>query len=185
MAARYDCNYQGISVGWADTYYNGLSCQYMDTTGVAPGRYTLRVTVNPDRVFPELTYDNNTAEAPVEILPLSGAATDACVGTVTGVNRECGWRRVASYSCMPGAPVSAGCGQECGLGKTDGDPMLRVCDGETACAWPGLGNDDDCTPSPDVHGARVNFLCPPSGRFTVLTGPASTDQPASCDVEIR
>jgi hypothetical protein len=185
MDAKYDCNNQGISIGWVDSYYNGLSCQYMDTSGVPPGHYTLRVTVNPDRVFPELRYDNNVAEVAVDIPAPGGAVTDACLGEVQGVNRECGWRNLQSASCTPGARVSVGCGAECGLGTAQNDPMLRVCPGEVACAWPGLGSNDDCTPSMDVHGARVNFQCPPSGRFTVLTGSAASDTPASCNVEIR
>jgi hypothetical protein len=185
MAARYDCNYQGISVGWADSYYNGLSCQYLDLTSVPPGHYTLRVTVNPDHTFPELSYDNNSAEVPVDIPAAEGPSTQACLGTVIGVNRECGWHAAMSGTCRPGAPVSAGCGAECGLGTAQGDPMLRVCDGDGPCPWPGLGNSDDCTPSPDVHGARVNFLCPPSGRFTVLSGPSASGDTAVCDVEVR
>jgi hypothetical protein len=78
MQPRYTCDFQGISVGWADTYANGLTCQYIDLTGLAPGRYTLRVTVNPDRVFPELTYDNNVAEAVVDI-PVAHRARHAAV----------------------------------------------------------------------------------------------------------
>jgi hypothetical protein len=185
MNPQYDCNNQGISMGWADSYYNGLSCQYMDTSGVPAGRYTLRVTVNPDRIFPELSYDNNTAEVAVDIPALTGAPTEPCLGSVIGVNRECGWRKVSSNSCTPGARVSVGCGAECGLGKAEGDPMLRVCAGEDPCSWPGLGNNDDCTPSAEVHGARVNFSCPASGRFTVLSGPSTSNDDAACDVEIR
>jgi hypothetical protein len=185
MMPRYTCDNQGISVGWADTYANGLTCQYIDLTGLPPGRYTLRVTVNPDRVFPELTYDNNTAETPVDVPAPVTRPTQRCVGTVNGVQRECGWNLIGSSACTPGARVSVGCGAECGLGRTDGDPMLRVCDGDEPCAWPGLGNNDDCTPSMDVLGARVNFLCPPSGRYTVMTGPADSSQTASCDLEVR
>jgi hypothetical protein len=182
---RYDCNYQGISVGWADTYYNGLSCQYMDLTGVPAGHYTLRVTVNPDRIFPELSYDNNVAEAPVDLQPLTGDPTQPCLGSVAGVNRECGWRSAVTAACTPGLRASAGCGLECGLGTAQGDPMIRVCPGDVPCPWPGLGNNDDCTPGGNVHGARVTFTCPASGTFTVLTGPAVSDETAGCDVELR
>jgi hypothetical protein len=182
---KYDCDYQGIQVGWADTYYNGLTCQFMDVTGVPPGTYKLRVTVNPDHVFPELTYDNNMVETTVEIPAMQGGPTDPCVGMVPGLNRECGWRKTGSYSCTPGARVSVGCGAECGLGTANGDPQLRVCPGEAACPWPGLGGNDDCTTSMDVHGARVTVLCPSGGRITVLAGPAYSGDPASCNVEVR
>jgi hypothetical protein len=51
----YTCNEQGISVGWADRYSYTLSGQWIDITGLAPGDYILRVTVNrPDGPgFPE------------------------------------------------------------------------------------------------------------------------------------
>jgi hypothetical protein len=182
---KYDCDNQGIQVGWADTYYNGLTCQFMDVTAVPPGDYTLRVTVNPEHVFPELTYDNNIVEVPVTIPAVTGGPTDACVGMVPGLNRECGWKKAGSFSCTPGARVSAGCGAECGLGTASGDPEIRVCPGETACPWPGLGGNDDCTTSEDVHGSKVTVLCPSSGRITVLTGPAFTGDPVGCNVEVR
>lgn len=182
---KYDCDYQGIQVGWADTYYNGLTCQFMDVTGVPPGQYTLRVTVNPDHVFPELTYDNNVAEVPVVLSPPVASPTDTCMGVVGGLNRECGWRRAGSYSCTPGARVNVGCGSECGIGSASGDPQIRVCPGDTPCAWPGLGGNDDCTPSDEVFGSRVTVLCPAGGRITVLTGPAMTGDAATCNVEVR
>jgi len=185
MEPKYDCDNQGIQVGWADTYYNGLACQFMDVTSVPPGSYTLRVTVNPDHIFPELSYDNNVAELPVVIPPKPGSPTDPCLGTVPGLNRECGWRKSGSFSCTPGARVNVGCGSECGLGTASGDPQIRVCPGEEACPWPGLGGNDDCTTSADVHGARVTVLCPASGRITVLAGPVMTGDPVSCNVEVR
>jgi hypothetical protein len=58
-SSGYNCNYQGITAGWQDVYDKSLACQYVDITGVAPGRYLLEVTVNPLQVFAETTYDNN------------------------------------------------------------------------------------------------------------------------------
>jgi hypothetical protein len=182
---KYDCDYQGIQVGWADTYYNGLVCQFMDVTSVQPGTYRLRVTVNPDHVFPELSYDNNSVELPVSVPATPASPTDTCLGTVPGLNRECGWRMAGSYPCTPGARVSAGCGRECGLGTSSGDPQIRVCPGEGPCPWPGLGGNDDCTPSDESLGSRVTVLCPASGRITVLTGPAYTGDAATCNVEVQ
>jgi hypothetical protein len=182
---KYDCDNQGIQVGWADTYYNGLACQFMDVTGVAPGTYTLRVTVNPEHIFPELTYDNNVVEAPVTIPASTGGPTDACVGMVPGLNRECGWTKAGTFPCTAGARVSVGCGAECGLGTASGDPQIRVCPGDTACPWPGLGGNDDCTTSQDVHGSRVTVLCPSIGRITVLSGPAYSGDAVGCNVEVR
>lgn len=61
----YTCANQGISAGWADSYPYYLPCQWIDITDVAPGSYTLRVRVNPDRVFEEEDHDNNTLDISV------------------------------------------------------------------------------------------------------------------------
>jgi len=42
-------------------------CQWLDITDVAPGAYSLRVTINPDRVLTESNYDNNETTVPVTI----------------------------------------------------------------------------------------------------------------------
>jgi hypothetical protein len=55
----YNCNNQGMSVGWADVYARSLPCQWIDVTGVAPGTYTLRVRVNPDGKLPDDDPSNN------------------------------------------------------------------------------------------------------------------------------
>jgi len=71
--AKYTCSYQGISVGWADTYSSYLDCQRLDITNVPPSdqilsaTYSLRITINPERLLNELRYDNNTALIPVTI----------------------------------------------------------------------------------------------------------------------
>ena len=62
---RYSCTNQGITAGWADSYPAFLPCQWIDITGVTPGAYTLRITVNPMRVFEEADYTNNVLELPV------------------------------------------------------------------------------------------------------------------------
>jgi hypothetical protein len=63
----YTCSFQGISAGWADTYGRVLDCQWLDITGVPPGNYLLRVTVNPLQQLPESDYSNNIAIVPVTI----------------------------------------------------------------------------------------------------------------------
>ena len=52
-SAKYTCNNQGIQAGWYDFYWGALTCQWIDITGVAPGTYTLEVTMNP--FHPQLT----------------------------------------------------------------------------------------------------------------------------------
>lgn len=63
----YVCNNQGITAGWQDVYPSYLDCQWIDITNIPKGNYTLRVTVNPDRVFTEANYSNNSATAAVTI----------------------------------------------------------------------------------------------------------------------
>lgn len=68
---QYSCSYQGITSGWADVYDSDLECQYLDITGVPPGSYTLRLTVNPDGIFQESDTTDNTANVPIAIPPES------------------------------------------------------------------------------------------------------------------
>ena len=65
--SKYDCQDQGVSVGWADTYGSGLDCQWIDITDVAPGDYTLEVEANPARLIAEKDYANNIARVHVTI----------------------------------------------------------------------------------------------------------------------
>ncbi len=58
---------QGISVGWADEYKSKLDGQWIDVTGVPAGDYVLDVETNPDRLFQEVRYDNNSASRPVTV----------------------------------------------------------------------------------------------------------------------
>lgn len=81
--------YQGISTGWADTYFKWLGGQYFllddPANPVPPGDYLIRITVNPSfecgpqdagrprdpngrcRMFSEADYGNNVAEVRITI----------------------------------------------------------------------------------------------------------------------
>jgi hypothetical protein len=65
----YNCDNQGLAPGWEDIYGASLDCQWLDVTGVPPGDYQLRVTVNPGQLFIESDYTNNTVVVPVSIDP--------------------------------------------------------------------------------------------------------------------
>ncbi len=65
--SKYNCGMQGMQSGWSDIYDSGLAGQWIDVTGIAPGNYTLEVTINPDHVLDEDDYSNNTVSVPVEI----------------------------------------------------------------------------------------------------------------------
>lgn len=61
------CDFQGISVGWADEYGTFLDGQYIDITGVAAGTYVLEEEVNAHRLYEEADYSNNRASVTVTI----------------------------------------------------------------------------------------------------------------------
>lgn len=66
--ARYTCDNQGLSYGWQDIYSWQLDGQWIEIDGLPlPGDYLLRMTVNPDRVWPESNYGNNTSEMVVHL----------------------------------------------------------------------------------------------------------------------
>jgi len=59
---------QGISVGWADSYFFAqLDGQWIDVTDVARGDYILEAEVNPERLFAEANYGDNASAVPVRI----------------------------------------------------------------------------------------------------------------------
>lgn len=59
---------QGISVGWADSYFfTQLDGQWIDVTDVAPGDYILEAEVNPERLFTETSYRDNASAVPVVV----------------------------------------------------------------------------------------------------------------------
>jgi hypothetical protein len=58
-------------VGWSDIYEHTLLCQWLDITGIPPGNYNLRVSINGNPgqspKFTESNYHNNSATATVTI----------------------------------------------------------------------------------------------------------------------
>jgi hypothetical protein len=52
------CQFQGISVGWADEYHDDLDGQWIDVTGLPAGDYVLEAEVNPEHFFEEEDYGN-------------------------------------------------------------------------------------------------------------------------------
>jgi hypothetical protein len=66
-AIPYDCNNQGLHVGFEDDYPNGVDCQWVDVTDVPPGPYILSVVVNALHYLPESNYANNEVRAQVTI----------------------------------------------------------------------------------------------------------------------
>lgn len=71
-ASPYNTSVYGIARGWSDVYAKGIPCQWIDVTGLPPGSYRLRTTVNPTGLYPESNYANNTTVRNVGVLPLAG-----------------------------------------------------------------------------------------------------------------
>lgn len=65
-----DCNgsLQGMSRGWADRYGYQLAGQEIDTTGLPPGHYVLRITVNPARNLYETDWTDNVSEVTISLV---------------------------------------------------------------------------------------------------------------------
>jgi len=64
VTKKYSCKGfgdQGITVGCADDYLHDIDCQWIDITDVKPGRYVLKVNINPNYSVAELEYNNNAA----------------------------------------------------------------------------------------------------------------------------
>jgi hypothetical protein len=171
---RYDCDDQGISRGWGDNYYAGLDCQFVDVTDVAPGEYTLHISINGEHVIPEVSYADNVADVPVTI-PAVGSVDPLapCVASYDGT-RDCGWTGLPASSCTPGSEVEVGCGSACGLGTCEGDPIMRVCPGDTPCdSRDALAfTDDGC--DDESYCPMTAFTCPDGGRYNVLLAPYAT-----------
>jgi hypothetical protein len=79
-----------------------------------------------------------------------------------------------------------GCGTGCGLGScgTGDDAILRVCDGETSCSSRNqlAYGDDGCGSG---YCPLTSFVCPTSGRYTVMTAPYLVGDSYSCTPAAR
>src|SRR5262245_15924247 len=160
--AKFGCNNQGLSVGCADTYGSGLGCQYLDVTGVAPGNYTLRVTLDPFGRIPELNESNNVVTVPVTI-PGSGggggtgaACTSPAVipaaggvfpGTTSGsstTSGSCGNSGGAPEKVFSWTPSASGTAtiQTCGSSGTNFDTVVYMRSGNCQTGGQVACNDD-------------------------------------------
>lgn len=63
---------QGIKVGWADQYVPLLACQFVQMTDVPEGDYVLEDHVNPEHLFPESDFTNNSSAVRFHFKPKQG-----------------------------------------------------------------------------------------------------------------
>jgi hypothetical protein len=66
-SALYTCNNQGIQRGWGDLYDHTLDGQWIDTTGLPDGNYTMELEANPLGIIQEANYGNNLTTVPISI----------------------------------------------------------------------------------------------------------------------
>lgn len=164
--SRFSCEFLGLPKDSFETYDKSAVCQWLDITGVPPGDYTLRLSVNPGRLLPERSYENNTLDLPVrlpsvDLLAPCPGAMNRLVFSVTS-QRDCGWSAQPAVSCTPGTSIDFGC-TEC-----SGDAVLRVCEGTAPCTA------DQALPSTDLligNGCpAARFTCPLSGTYNWMAG---------------
>ncbi len=184
--AQYQCGYQGISRGWQDTYHSRLDCQWIDVTDLMPGQYDLAVQINPDRIIPEKSFDNNDAVARVTVPPYDIGQDCPAEGTRGDFRRACGWEVREVGECQQGHVVEIGCGG-CGFGRMcDGDPMMRICEGNMTQCLPSSAiaqRDNGCEEGNLCP--HVEFACPESGVFTIWTAGKELGEPFGCPYEVR
>jgi hypothetical protein len=64
---------QGLSVGWADVYPAFLAAQWLDVSGLSPGRYCLVQRVDPGDRIAEADEGNNVDRTPIRLRHASAA----------------------------------------------------------------------------------------------------------------
>ena len=147
---QYGCSNMGITAGCGDIYSSGLSCQWIDVTGVADGQYRLVVRVNwdydPDALgHYETNIENNWGVVCIEIDRTSGFEVD--IITDCPVFTDC--------SGEPYGTTMLDCTGECGgatlIGDVDQDFDQDLSDAEFYVEGI-LGGDIALSPCTDING---------------------------------
>ncbi|XP_072138466.1 lysyl oxidase homolog 1 [Mobula birostris] len=75
---RYACtsHTQGLSPGCYDTYNADIDCQWIDITDVQPGKYILKLQVNPNYLIQESDFTNNVIRCNIHYTGQYVAATN-------------------------------------------------------------------------------------------------------------
>jgi len=129
----------------------------------------------------EIVLDDGSFEIVLDVEEEGSGPLSNCPYTEFGAQRECGWSLAPGFQgavCSAGEEVSVGCG--CDGGTCGGDPMIRVCEGDEACSADvalAVG-DQECGSCP-----QANFICPPSGAYTVLIASWMSSEGYTCQPE--
>jgi len=73
---------QGITPGCEDTYWASIDCQWIDITGVLPGTYIFRVSINGEFKVAETDFDNNALICQLDYNGVSVLARNCRLGPV-------------------------------------------------------------------------------------------------------
>jgi hypothetical protein len=178
----FDCETLGLEAHSYRSYSSEMDCQWVDVTTLPPGQYTLRVSVNAASRLAEQDFGNNVLERPVvipEADPLAPCREEVPEEIGFGESIECGWELIpgrTGIACTPGELVSL----ECTF--CDGAYVPRVCPGSEPCSAAGavrytsLGTitqpcESDHRCSAFGQCTAFPFVCPTSGRYTLLGFP--------------
>lgn len=110
-----------------------------------------------------------------------------CASATAGVSRNCGWEAEHVGTCAPGSRVYVGAGAKppakCSdasfpvLGSSTGDTVLRVCEGIRGCNTTSANFIDMSGASCGTSQPALGFTCPPSGYYSVMSGPQTSGGP--------
>jgi len=186
----FDCELLGLEAHSYRAFPSDAECQWVDVTTLAPGQYTLRLSVNADYRLKEESLTNNVVERTVTIpdadplAPCDGVDVPDDDSLIQ--NMECGWEMMPGQSgllCEPGQYITLACTY------CDGAYVARACPGLEPCSAAGSqrivgtgGEFDVCSPEDtcDESGGcwDFEFQCPATGVFSLLGFPTRPSVPA-------
>jgi hypothetical protein len=81
--SRFNCDYQGISIGDHDEYGTQEHCQFLVIDDLPNGEYTFEATINPSKIFEEDNYEDNKISKKLKIQdPIVELVEDTIVRSV-------------------------------------------------------------------------------------------------------
>jgi len=160
--------FQGMSVGWGDTYGHYLPGQEIDVTGLPAADYTLTLDVDPEGRIEESDETDNSSTILVRLDPAAETAVvlpDDDGDGVTNAEDNCSaWSNTAQQ--VPTWTIPAGDDDCDGFAASReqhvGTDPIEHCNATTGVndepdAWPGDFNDDKITNLADVSSFNSTY----------------------------
>ncbi|MGE0027228.1 MAG: lysyl oxidase family protein [Thermoleophilia bacterium] len=165
--ARGEANYtgllrMGISPGWGDLYASQVWDQWVDVTGLTPGKYRLVGVVDPDDLYQESNEGNNTS-APAAVVVPGVIATPRKVSTPPGRAVD-----IPLAGEVVGRYVKSRRTKECNTEQASCMTTAAAKPASYAVAAPRTG-------TAALAGARVRYTPPPGFRGTATFSYTATD----------